>query len=90
MKYWRFIYPHLGETSVKPSFKDGLINKEVQSFRYRGNIKYITPLGGLFFLNPGEAHTGEAANNSSGFEYYAQYSQQYLGVTPGQYAKGLQ
>lgn len=50
----------------------GLIHKGLQTFRYRGNTRYVTPPGGLLFLNPGEAHTGEAANEE-GFEYYAFY-----------------
>lgn len=49
----------------------GLIEKGLQSFSFRGS-KYKTPQGGLILLNPGDAHTGEPANNL-GFEYRAIY-----------------
>lgn len=84
---WVSIYrnPHLDMETLHGYFREqafskhmhdyyviGLIDKGVQTFSYRGKTKYITPPGGLFFLNPGEAHTGEAANGD-GFEYYALY-----------------
>ncbi len=49
----------------------GLIDQGIQSFSYRGT-KYVTTKGGLLFLNPGEAHTGEAVDGD-GFKYYALY-----------------
>ncbi len=49
----------------------GLIDQGTQSFSHRGT-KYVTPQGGLVFLNPGEAHTGEAVDGD-GFKYYALY-----------------
>ncbi|MFZ5898195.1 MAG: AraC family transcriptional regulator [Bacillota bacterium] len=48
-----------------------LIEKGLQSFSHRGS-KYETPPGGLVLLNPGDAHTGEPANDA-GFEYRAIY-----------------
>jgi AraC-like DNA-binding protein len=63
------------ERAFSPHMHDyyviGLIDQGVQSFSYRGT-KYITPQGGLLFLNPGEAHTGEAVDGV-GFKYYALY-----------------
>jgi len=40
----------------------GLIEAGVQSYFYRGR-RYITSEGGIFFVNPEEAHTGEAADD---------------------------
>ncbi len=48
-----------------------LIEKGLQSFSYR-KIKHLTPTGGLILLNPGDAHTGEPADEI-GFEYRAIY-----------------
>ena len=47
------------------------IEKGLQSFSYR-KTKYVTPPGGLIILNPGDAHTGEPADEY-GFEYRAIY-----------------
>lgn len=47
------------------------IEKGLQSFSY-GKIKHLTPPGGLILLNPGDAHTGEPADEF-GFEYRAIY-----------------
>ncbi|HEU4327588.1 MAG TPA: AraC family transcriptional regulator [Roseiflexaceae bacterium] len=49
----------------------GLIEAGAQSFRCQ-HATYQTPAGGLILLNPGEAHTGEAAA-SGGFAYRALY-----------------
>lgn len=66
---------HFVERAFSPHMHDyyviGLIDQGVQSFSFRGT-KYITPQGGLLFLNPGEVHTGEAVNGD-GFKYYALY-----------------
>jgi AraC-like DNA-binding protein len=48
-----------------------LIEKGMQSFSHRGS-KYVTPPGGLIMLNPGDAHTGEPADDL-GFEFRAIY-----------------
>lgn len=47
------------------------IEKGLQSFSYR-KTKHLTPPGGLILLNPGDAHTGEPADEL-GFEYRAIY-----------------
>jgi AraC-like DNA-binding protein len=52
-------------------FVIGFIRQGVQRFWYRGET-HVTPGNGLFFLNPGEAHTGKAATEK-GFEYHAFY-----------------
>jgi AraC-like DNA-binding protein len=49
----------------------GLVDEGAQSFWCRRN-NYTTPRGGLILLNPGEAHTGQAAGES-GFAYRALY-----------------
>lgn len=48
-----------------------LVDRGVQSFMCAG-AKYVTPAGGLIFLNPGEAHTGEPVDEA-GFQYRALY-----------------
>ncbi len=58
-------------THMHDYFVIGLIHAGIQSFTYRAT-KYITPPGGVFVLNPGEAHTGEAADEK-GFNYFALY-----------------
>jgi len=47
------------------------VEKGLQSFSHRKE-KYLTPPGGLILLNPGDAHTGEPADEY-GFEYRAIY-----------------
>jgi AraC-like DNA-binding protein len=49
----------------------GLVETGVQSFRYRGE-RHLTGPGGIFFVNPGEAHTGEAAE-PDGYTYRGLY-----------------
>src|ERR1044071_2407287 len=48
-----------------------LIERGRQSFTHRGT-KYRTPPGGLILINPGEVHTGEAADQQ-GFELRSLY-----------------
>jgi AraC-like DNA-binding protein len=48
-----------------------LIERGRQSFTHKG-IKHVTPPGGVILINPGEAHTGEAAD-SQGFELRSLY-----------------
>lgn len=48
-----------------------LIEQGRQSFTHQGT-KHRTPPGGLILINPGEVHTGEAAD-SQGFELRALY-----------------
>jgi AraC-like DNA-binding protein len=48
-----------------------LIERGRQSFTHRGT-KYRTPPGGLILINPGEVHTGEAAD-AQGFELRSLY-----------------
>jgi len=48
-----------------------LIERGRQSFTHKGT-KYRTPPGGLILINPGAAHTGEAAD-AQGFELRALY-----------------
>ncbi len=48
------------------------IEKGLQTFSHRKKAKYLTPPGGLIILNPGDAHTGEPADEY-GFEYRAVY-----------------
>lgn len=48
-----------------------LIERGRQSFTHKG-IKHLTPPGGVIFINPGEVHTGEAAD-SQGFELRSLY-----------------
>jgi AraC-like ligand binding domain len=48
----------------------GLVEEGTQNYRYRG-ARQTTPSGGLFLVNAGESHTGEAipkgiSNRSSG------------------------
>jgi AraC-like DNA-binding protein/quercetin dioxygenase-like cupin family protein len=50
----------------------GLVAAGVQTFSYRRST-YLTPPGGIILLNPGEAHTGEAAAGAGGFAYRALY-----------------
>ncbi len=52
-------------------FVIGMVETGVQKFSY-GRDTYITPPTGLIVINPGEAHTGEAAV-PSGFRYRALY-----------------
>jgi AraC-like DNA-binding protein len=49
----------------------GVIEAGIQTFSCRGT-RQITPTGGVFVINPGEAHTGEAFN-SSGYTYRTLY-----------------
>ena len=49
----------------------GVIETGVQTFTARGG-KQITPTGGVFLLNPGEPHDGEAAT-TAGFSYRTFY-----------------
>ena len=49
----------------------GLIEAGVQSFVYRG-ARQITPLGDVFVIHPGEAHTGEAVS-PEGYTYRTLY-----------------
>jgi AraC-like DNA-binding protein len=48
-----------------------LIERGFQSFTHRG-IKHVTLPGGLILINPGEVHTGEAADKA-GFEMRSLY-----------------
>lgn len=48
-----------------------LIERGRQSFSHKGE-KHLTPPGGVIFINPGEAHTGEAADQR-GFELRSLY-----------------
>jgi len=48
-----------------------LIQQGRQSFTHKGS-KHTTPPGGVIFINPGEVHTGEAAD-SQGFELRSIY-----------------
>jgi AraC-like DNA-binding protein len=48
-----------------------LIERGRQSFTHKGT-KHLTPPGGVIFINPGEVHTGEAAD-SQGFELRSLY-----------------
>lgn len=50
----------------------GLVEEGAQSFSCR-RATFLTPRGGLILLNPGEAHTGEAASGAPGFTYSALY-----------------
>lgn len=49
----------------------GVIDTGVQTFSARG-ARHITPTGGVFLINPGEPHDGEAAIES-GFSYRTFY-----------------
>ncbi len=49
----------------------GVIEAGTQTFFYRGT-RHITPTGGVFVINPGEAHTGEALL-ASGYTYRTLY-----------------
>jgi AraC-like DNA-binding protein len=49
----------------------GLIEAGIQAFSYRG-ARQITPAGGVFVINPGEVHTGEALI-ASGYTYRTLY-----------------
>lgn len=48
-------------------FVIGLVERGVQAYTYRG-VRHTTPAGSLFFVNPDEVHTGEAAN-AEGYVY---------------------
>jgi len=48
-----------------------VIERGIQSFTH-GREKYVTPPGGLIFINPGMVHTGEAAD-AKGFEMRSLY-----------------
>jgi AraC-like DNA-binding protein len=50
----------------------GLVEEGTQRFWCRRDT-FFTPRGGLILLNPGEAHTGEAAQDAAGFRYRALY-----------------
>lgn len=50
----------------------GLVEDGMQRFWCRRDT-FITPRGGLILLNPGEAHTGEVAQDAAGFRYRALY-----------------
>lgn len=50
----------------------GLVEEGAQRFWCRRDT-HLTPRGGLILLNPGEAHTGEAAAGAAGFTYKALY-----------------
>jgi AraC-like DNA-binding protein len=50
----------------------GLVEDGAQRFWCRRET-FLTPRGGLIVLNPGEAHTGEAATGAGGFAYRALY-----------------
>jgi AraC-like DNA-binding protein len=50
----------------------GLVVEGAQTFWWR-RATHLTPRGGLILLNPGEAHTGEAAAGAAGFTYRALY-----------------
>jgi AraC-like DNA-binding protein len=52
-------------------FVIGMIEAGVQKFSYQRDV-FVTPPTGLIIINPGEAHTGEAASDS-GFRYRALY-----------------
>jgi AraC-like DNA-binding protein len=54
----------------------GLVESGVQSYRYRG-ARHETPAGRLFLVNPGEAHTGEAATRE-GYVYRTLYPDEGL------------
>jgi AraC-like DNA-binding protein len=57
-------------------FVIGMIEAGVQKFSYQRDV-FITPPTGLIIINPGEAHTGEAAVES-GFRYRALYPEPEL------------
>lgn len=71
----------LRATIVRYSFKRhmhdyfviGMVEAGLQKFAY-GRDQYITPPTGIIIINPGEAHTGEAAV-ATGFHYRALYPQ---------------
>lgn len=48
-----------------------VVDRGIQSFLHGGS-KYVTPVGGLILLNPGEVHTGEPLNEI-GYGYRAIY-----------------
>lgn len=52
-------------------FVIGMIEAGMQKFSYQRDV-FVTPPTGLIVINPGEAHTGEAAI-ASGFRYRALY-----------------
>jgi AraC-like DNA-binding protein len=54
-------------------FVIGMIEAGMQKFSYQRDL-FITPPTGLIIINPGEAHTGEAATEV-GFHYRALYPQ---------------
>jgi AraC-like DNA-binding protein len=49
----------------------GYVESGVQTFSYRG-ARHLTPAGQVFLVNPGEAHTGEAAT-PAGYVYRTVY-----------------
>mgnify|MGYP002336238942 CR=1 FL=1 len=57
-------------------FVIGMIEEGVQKFDYR-SAQFVTPTQGIIVLNPGEAHTGEAAV-PTGFRYRALYPEAEL------------
>jgi AraC-like DNA-binding protein len=52
-------------------FVVGFVESGAQSYWYRG-VRHVTPSGGVFVVNPGEPHTGEAAT-SGGYVYRTLY-----------------
>lgn len=57
-------------------FVIGLIEHGLQKFAYQRDT-FITPPTGIIIINPGEAHTGEAAT-ASGFQYRALYPETHV------------
>jgi AraC-like DNA-binding protein len=49
----------------------GYVEAGVQAYTYRG-VRHYTPAGQIFFVNPGEIHTGEAAT-PAGYIYRTMY-----------------
>jgi AraC-like DNA-binding protein len=49
----------------------GVVEAGVQAYSYRG-ARHVTPAGQIFLVNPGEAHTGEAATDE-GYVYRTVY-----------------
>jgi len=66
----RFV-THQYARHVHDYFVVGLVESGAQSYSYRGT-RHVTPAGQIFLVNPGEAHTGEAAA-SGGYVYRTIY-----------------
>jgi len=62
---------HTYPRHLHDEFVIGVIEDGVQGFAYRGT-SHTTPAGGIFVLNPAEAHTGYAAV-ATGYTYRALY-----------------